>query len=203
MLRRAIKYAINSAGFEIYRSPIPGRPARPINPQFDRIHYACGRNILPGWLNVDISPTGPENYKYVDLTSGHPFPSNSFSFALCEDFIEHITQADSLMFLLEVHRTLKSGGVLRLTCPGLEGVLTHHFGARDFSGFLRGRLEAYTQHVHVHFYSRESLALVANHIGFDIRFVMPNESSHPELQGIDTRLELVHLHAELTKRHPP
>lgn len=86
------------------------------DPLPDKIHYACGRNIFPGWLNVDgfdVSyPKGRVPNRYadrifqVDLARAHPFPDSCFTYAYAEDFLEHLTQAESLIFLKECHRTL-------------------------------------------------------------------------------------------------
>lgn len=47
----------------------------------DRIHYACGANVLDGWLNLDgfadFAPTPDRASIYsVDLTGRHPFPGS-------------------------------------------------------------------------------------------------------------------------------
>ncbi len=66
----------------------------------DRIHYACGRNLLPGWLNVDgidesypmgkVEREAARQIFRMDLTKEHPFPDNSFAFGYSEDFLEHL-----------------------------------------------------------------------------------------------------------------
>ena len=70
----------------------------------DRIHYACGRNVLPGWTNVDgydeSFPCGeiPADIAgsifRLDLSGPHPFPGNHFRLGYSEDFIEHIDQRE-------------------------------------------------------------------------------------------------------------
>lgn len=200
MLKRIVKHSLSRAGWAIHRVPRP-QPAPPeVQPALDRIQYACGYKYLPGWLNVDIIDVGPEGYLYVNLVERHPFPANHFAFAFCEDFIEHIDQRDSLVFFEEVHRTLKPGGVFRVTFPCLDGVLAEHYPKADFATYSSQRSEVFTELGHVHYYSRESLALVARHIGFDVSFVEPNHSTHEALHGLNTRLATSNLHAELTKR---
>lgn len=199
MISRAILKGVHALGYDIIRRPKPALPPKISRPDFDRIHYGCGRTYLDGWLNTDIISSGPANYMYVNLIDRHPFPDNYFRFGFSEDFVEHISQADSLLFLVEVYRTLRVGGVLRLTFPGLESVLQKHYPSPEFATFSLGRDEAYTQLGHVHFYSRDSLAVVAKHIGFAISIVEGGQSVHPELNGINTRLGGVSLHAELTK----
>ena len=199
MIKSLIISLLKSTGYVIHRIPrdLPCQPV--VVPKFGKIHYACGRVYLPGWLNTDIIANGPENYMYVDLVGRHPFPDNFFRYAFSEDFIEHIDQAASLLFLLEAHRTLRPGGVLRITTPDLDKVLAKHYRQLDFKSFEIGRNEAFSSLGHVHFFSRASLCTVAQHIGFSVAFVEGGKSSHAELDGLNTRSDMVYLHAELTK----
>ncbi len=176
-----------------------------------KINYACGKNFLSDWLNVDFiirSNTIPkeERSKYVsyaiNLAAKHPFPDSCFSFGFSEDFLEHLQQCDSIVFLSECFRTLKPGGVFRLSFPGLEGVLNKHYKTCNYRNAIQGKMEAYTTWEHLHFYSREELKLVAEHIGYrEINFVDYGISNYPELNGLDTREEQIGLntYAELIK----
>jgi hypothetical protein len=127
---------------------------------------------------------------------------NVFRLAFSEDFIEHLDQVDSVTFLAEVHRTLKAGGVLRISSPSLEGVMQKHYARTDFAALMEAKREAYDMWGHKQFYSRESLRTVARQIGFDISFSEFGVSVHPELSGLDTRINQseLNLFAELTKR---
>lgn len=184
-----------------------GAPLEEAVATFDRIHYACGGNVLDGWLNVDgfadFSPTrnAPQIY-YVNLARPHPFPDEHWRFGYAEDFLEHLDQADSLIFLAESHRTFQPGGVLRLSFPGLEGVLARHYRSSDHAGASIGKTEAYTDWDHLHFYSFEELELAAQHIGWSsIKRVEFGASDHEALAGVDTRVEQIDLNliVELTR----
>ena len=171
-----------------------------------KAHYACGPLLYGnGWINIDHQEAcfdSTESYIRADLTTKHPFPSNHFSFSFAEDFLEHLTQEESLIFLCEAFRCLKSGGVLRLSFPGLKGVLQRHYLRSDYEGAAQGREEAFTLWDHKHFYCEESLALVARHIGFsDVTFVKYGESMHEELRKLDSRADQqdLNIYAELTK----
>jgi predicted SAM-dependent methyltransferase len=175
---------------------------------FDKINYACGNDYKPDWLNVDIRPVSrvPRRFRHaylkMSLTRRHPFADASFRFAYSEDFVEHLSQADSLTFLSEAYRTLAPDGVLRLSTPGLKGVLRRHFRASDFGGAAAGKEEAYVPHGHLHFYCEESLSAVAVHLGFrKISFKPYYESDYEELRQLETRSGQVDLNivAELTK----
>ena len=177
----------------------------------DRIHYACGKTILPGWLNVDkVNESFPygrvENDEakqifFMDLTQPHPFPDETFRYGYAEDFLEHLDQAESIIFLCEAYRTLKPGGVLRLSSPGLDRVLHRHLKSSDHAGGETCRQEAYVGWWHKHFYCFESIDLVGRHIGFqDVKQCEFQKSDHPGLAQ-DTRVEQedLNLIVELTR----
>ena len=107
VIQRHMVSVLQKAGWAIHRVPKPNFSATEVTPEQDRIQYVCGYNYMPGWLNVDIITGGPDNYLYVNLVEQHPFPDNHFRFAVCENFVEHVGQADSLVFFEEVHRTLR------------------------------------------------------------------------------------------------
>lgn len=184
----------------------------PLAAGLTRIQYACGPKLLNNWVNVDSYPARtmkerfgmtPEYvYCQADLRRRQPFPDNSFNYAFAEDFIEHLSQGDSIIFLSECARVLKKGGVLRLSFPGLAGVLQRHFSAAGYSEFCKGIQDAYLHYEHIHFYSREELELVAGHLGYSrIQFVAFRSSEHEALRGLETRdnQQDLNIYAELTK----
>jgi predicted SAM-dependent methyltransferase len=157
---------------------------------FGKINYGCGSNILKGWLNVDIYDSTGEtnNYLRVNLIDRHPFKDDSFEFAFCEDVLEHFDQGDSLIFISEVYRTLRPHGILRLSFPGLEGVLKRHFHPWNEMVPFAGKIDAYSLWDHRHFYAFEEIRLVGTAIGFrKVTRVMYNVSEYAELTGLDTR----------------
>lgn len=169
-----------------------------------KINYACGSNLLKGWINVDFFDLNNKNnknfYKKVNLVEKHPFKSNSFQFGFCEDFLEHLDQEDSIIFLAEVFRTLKPGGIVRLSFPGLEGVLKRHYMNKN--DYISGKFEAYAFWDHKHFFSKDELTTIAKHIGYsEINLVEYGKSTYKELRNLDTRKEQIGLntYAELRK----
>jgi hypothetical protein len=178
----------------------------------DKIHYACGRNVRAGWLNVDgfdesyhygkVEKNASSQIFFMDLTKAHPFPDDAFRFGHAEDFLEHLDQSEAIIFLCECYRTFQAGGVLRLSFPGLEGVLRRHLRSGNYSGGVACQSEAYTTWWHKHFFNESELELLAHHIGFrGFRKEVYGESSYPELRNIETRPDQVDLNlvCELTK----
>ncbi|RQQ06754.1 methyltransferase domain-containing protein [Burkholderia stagnalis] len=184
-----------------------------------KIQYACGLNPINGWLNVDFFDDAliwnfnhiggvprkvAEGVYKINLLERHPFQDNSFEYAFCEDFIEHIDQKSAILFLSEVLRTLKPGGVLRLTSPGLLGVMDRHFYKANFDAVIENHRSAYTQWGHLHFFTHDSLKTVATGLGFrKYRARSFRKSWHRQLRGLETRAEQaenkINIYAELTK----
>lgn len=173
--------------------------------EYTKIHYGCGSTLLDGWLNVDAYPSeliSATNYRQVNLLDSHPYAEGSIRFGFAEDVLEHFSQAESIFFLSEVFRSLAMGGVLRLSFPGLEGVLDRHYTPPASSTISTGEIEAYSLWDHYHFYSRGELELVAKHLSFShIEFVDYGLSEFADLSGLDTRSEQIGLntYVELTK----
>lgn len=162
-----------------------------------KVNYGCGAVLLNGWINVDIMPANiikrahalnGNIYYQMDLTKKHPFPDNSLEFAFAEDFIEHLSQVDSVIFLTEIYRTLQKNGVLRLSFPGFFNVLAQHFSEISYEQGKKMKAEAYTKHSHKHFFCFEELKQLCQHIGFsEIKSVEYGKSNYPELRALDTR----------------
>lgn len=179
----------------------------------DKIHYGCGKNILSGWLNVDgfdlrsypdgaIDEEIAKKIYVLDLSGKHPFRDNYFKFGFSEDFLEHLDQAESLIFLSECYRTFTKGGILRFSFPDLKNVLKKHYRFSNYEGASKGREEAYTMWSHKHFYCFESLELVSKHIGFREVVTVPfGESVHEALRNLETRQDQIDLNliVEITK----
>jgi len=158
--------------------------------EISRIHYGCGSHFLKGWLNVDFNSSDREGYlsATVNLVKRHPFPEDHFEFGFAEDFIEHLGQADQIIFLYEVYRTFKKGGVLRLSFPKLEGVLRKHYTKTEYETAALAKYNAYEKRGHLHFLSVNELELICKHIGFrELNMVEYGDSVYGELKGLDTR----------------
>jgi predicted SAM-dependent methyltransferase len=176
-----------------------------------KVNYGCGAVLLKGWVNVDLMPVSfikranalnGNIYYQMDLITKHPFSDNSIEFAFAEDFIEHLSQVDSVIFLTEIYRTLQKNGVLRLSFPGFFNVLEQHFSKISYEQARNMKAEAYTKYSHKHFFCFEELEQLCRHIGFsDIKSVEYGKSNYPELRALDTRADQinVNIRAEIVK----
>ena len=103
----------------------------------------------------------------MDLTKRHPFADNLIEFGFTEDFIEHLSQADAIIFLTEIYRTFKNGGVLRMSTPDLKGALKDNYSEISYDQARNFKMNAYTKHSHKHFFCFEELEQVCHYIGFN------------------------------------
>src|SRR3989338_9671485 len=80
--------------------------------------------FLKEWTNIYFSPRPqpPESdYVYHDIRKGIPFDDNTFDALYALRIIEHLTLREGEIFVSEIYRVLKPGGIGRLTAPDLEG----------------------------------------------------------------------------------
>jgi hypothetical protein len=160
-IKSAILRTLDRLGYELRKKPLLGEapeaattshsttaplPARIAQlPEGDRkAHYGSG-GVLFGdnWINIDLPPAIPtpkgEIYASADLAGRHPLPNDFLDYGYSEDFLEHLHQDQSISFLCETYRTLKTGGVVRLTFPGLRQVLQQHYRRFDSEGAAIGQ----------------------------------------------------------------
>lgn len=176
---------------------IKRRKAQTTENQSPRLQVGCGRRKMEGWCNVDLNPAWNPDV-LVDVTKGLPFEDESFDLIYSEDFIEHIDLEQGRAFLRECHRVLRPGGWLRLLTPDLAVVCHHYFernpmtmlwyrdefGSRTAAEMVN---EAMRMGGHTFLYDEETLSLILREASFGVRPTGFDESSQPELAGIDLR----------------
>lgn len=118
-----------------------------------KVHFGCGPRVLKGWINIDLS-YGPyhnhmqyytdkfypesirgdqSDFYAIDVTKKPlPFPDNSVDVVFHEDFLEHLSQRDQVLFLGETLRILKKERAHRVNTPNLLSSM------RDYSDFSKG-----------------------------------------------------------------
>lgn len=166
------------------------------NKQTVQLHFGCGPRVLKGWVNIDVLYEPFENYLqyYTDvhypesirgtkddfyeinfLKSGLPLPDESVDLIFHEDFFEHLTQREQVIFLAETWRVMKKGAVHRINTPNLSASM------RDKSSFSKGKDGVFVGEWDFwHHYSVMSPAILedmAKMIGYrDIKFNSKNNS---------------------------
>ncbi|MEM1183437.1 MAG: methyltransferase domain-containing protein [Planctomycetota bacterium] len=105
-------------------------------PDKPRLHLGCGDRVHSEWVNADINATA-DGVMDLDVRGGLPFPDESFEAVYHAHLIEHLTPEEGKAFMDECARVLKPGGVLRVTAPDLEGIVTGYL--RELDAADRGK----------------------------------------------------------------
>jgi predicted SAM-dependent methyltransferase len=162
------------------------RPEPPRPPT--RLHIGCGQQAIPGWINIDNQGL-PGVDQVLDVRKGLPFADVAAIYA--EHFLEHLALEDGLAFLAECRRVLRPDGVLRLSTPSLDWVLTTHYRWQDASDPDRVedcmRLNrAFHGWGHQFLYNRPMLESAIRSAGFArASFFRYGQSDTPDLKGLE------------------
>src|SRR5437762_1204499 len=108
-----------------------------------KLHLGCGRNILPGYVNIDKFVDDPAVYDYDILHL--PFADGTVRQILAEHLFEHVGLGEEESLWRECYRVLEPGGQLIVETPDLEWLCRAFLAAADdFKGFYQlGRDEHY------------------------------------------------------------
>lgn len=133
-----------------------------------KINFGCGGNKIPNWINHDIE---------VPIDKPLPYPSECAEYIHAGHVVEHISHIKALDFLIECHRILKPGGIVRICIPVLDRLSRDH--ARDI---IRN-------HGHEAAYSSELIKYILFAAGFEkpnIRAVSRSElDGHFRVIGLE------------------
>lgn len=153
-----------------------------------RLHIGCGQKAIPGWINIDNQGL-PGVDQVLDVRRGLPFADVAAIYA--EHFLEHLSLESGLAFLVECRRVLAAEGILRLSTPSLDWVLTTHYRWGDATDENRRddciRVNrAFHGWGHQFLYNRPMLASTLRAAGFArAEFRSYGESERPELRGLE------------------
>jgi predicted SAM-dependent methyltransferase len=164
-----------------------------------RIHLGCGKNRIPGWLNVDGDAAGAPDM-VVDLNNGIPLPDDSVELIYSEHLFEHCTLAQGMLLFAECCRLLAAGGVIRTAMPNLRDTVTYYLEnwreqswLKDFPQIdspARMLNTCLREWGHLYVYDDEELSLRLRQSGFvGIEAAKIGESRHAALRNLETRPE--------------
>jgi predicted SAM-dependent methyltransferase len=163
--------------------------------QLDRLHLACGTNVMAGWANVDLE--GPAAVIKLDLMRPLPLASGSMRYVYNEHFIEHIPRESAEQLLKECHRVLRPGGVFRVSTPDLATLVKEYASGRlGFWGDMHWTPDSPCRMLnegmrwwgHQFLFDAPELERSLRGAGFSsIKAVAWRQSEHEALRGIECR----------------
>ncbi|MBS0156917.1 MAG: methyltransferase domain-containing protein [Nitrospira sp.] len=89
------------------------------------VNIGCGSVWHPDWINLDVRPHSPSVQTW-DVGNGLPFENGQVDVCYASHVLEHFTQEKAKRLLLECHRVLCPGGIIRLAVPDLEGIVREY-----------------------------------------------------------------------------
>jgi predicted SAM-dependent methyltransferase len=171
-------------------------------PGAKKLNLGCGGHILKGWINSDILDIQDEMV-FIDVRDALPFGQDSLDYIFSEHLLEHLEYEEGTYLMSQCFRTLKTGGVLRISTPDLaflidvyenENTENHEYidWAFDFYWPDRKKSKALalnyylTSWGHKCIYDEELLCDTLSQVGFkDIHKVAIGKSGFQELQGLE------------------
>ena len=160
-----------------------------------KIHFGCGYRVLKDWINIDlysgtyaqyVAEFAKNNYPpimgtkddfySIDFTEiSLPLPDNSVDTIFHEDFIEHLSQRNQVVFLAETYRVLKPRGVHRINTPELLKSMVSSDFNKGKNGVYVGEWD---NNGHYNVLTKKSLDELARMVGYkEINFNQRNKSS--------------------------
>jgi len=198
-------------------------PRRRREPASTKLHLGAFDVVHDGWLHTDVTAhmgiarvpglagllhragliaderwpayrTGAfGRLHYLDITRPLPYPDGAFEAVFGSHVLEHLTPDEGSAVLQEVHRTLRPGGIVRLSVPDLDGVIAAYDPARPdefLLGMWQGQKRSTSRHRHWWFYNENSLGDLLRSAGFaDVRRRSYREGRCPDVKHIDSRPE--------------
>lgn len=82
--------------------------------ELKKLNIGCGNNILPGWINLDISALPGVDVVFDIQNLPLPFADGQFDEVLCQDILEHV---EYIPILRDIYRIMKKGGKLSIRVP--------------------------------------------------------------------------------------
>lgn len=155
-----------------------------------RVQVGVGpKNAHPDWWNTDI-----RHFDGIDEVMDATLPwkwDGILDFVYAEHFLEHLDIAMGAQFLVNAGNALHPGGVLRLSTPSLEWVLSTHFSftSAESPDQITETLainRAFHGWGHKFLYSRGLLNWLLRSVGFSqISFHEYGGSDHPQLKNME------------------
>ncbi len=179
-------------------------PIKALSRNIKKLNLGCGRNLMSGWLNVDLYSVSPQ-VLVMDASRSYPFPDESFDYIFSEHMFEHLDINEQQIMLSECFRVLRYGGVLRIAMPDFnflvdlvnnpDSEVNRRYLAWSYATYIQGKISIdsndYPVYVvnnfmqgwgHKFIHNPASLKNLAVKAGFsDITHTVPGDSSFPDL----------------------
>jgi len=146
-----------------HRLPLPENPDGSVN-----LHLGCGEINHPKFINID-AVSAPHIHYVRQIDDLSLFKDDTVDFIYASHCLEHFSHKYIHKVLAEWYRSLKKGGVLRLSVPDFDSLLDIYMNSGNdinrIIGFLMGA-QNYKYNFHRTIFTKSSLSLLLKNTGF-------------------------------------
>ncbi|MGI0488949.1 class I SAM-dependent methyltransferase [Pantanalinema rosaneae CENA516] len=167
------------------------------------LNLGCGRRFHRDWTNVDFSSVDQGVITY-DLSTGIPFPDNSFDLVYHSHLLEHLPGAIAPHFIKECYRVLRSPGILRIVVPDLEQIARTYLTALEMASSGQPEWDANYNWILLEMYDQvarnQSGGEMVNYLS---RHDLPNQEFILQRWGIEAETMIQLLHQQVNSQPLP
>ena len=154
------------------------------------LHLGCGPINHPKFINVDGMPL--QHVHYVrNINDLSPFKDGSVDLIYASHCLEHFSHQKIFTVLIEWHRVLKKGGILRLSVPDFDLLLKMYKDSNNIIDAIISPLmggQDYEYNFHKTVFTKSSLSLLLKKVGFlEVREWTPGSSELTTFDDWSTR----------------
>ncbi|MFN0040742.1 MAG: class I SAM-dependent methyltransferase [Burkholderiales bacterium] len=150
------------------------------------VHIGCGEIDSPEFINVDAQPYPHVHYVRNDITDLSMFEARSVDLIYMCHVLEHVHRKEIFDVLAEFRRVLKPGGVLRISVPDFDRILTmYESTGRDPDGIMSPLLGSHYNAYDIHYwvFTERSLSAILLKAGFSaVRQWDPGRCDHHDFE---------------------
>ena len=132
-----------------------------------KLHIGCGDRIIDGWANIDqVQREGVEIWDVRRLSCGY----GNAEIIYASHVLEYFDEREVLAVLKDWYSALRPGGILRLSVPNIESLITVYQKTRSIAnivGPMYGRMAVGQELIyHKTIYDYATLSFLLRVVGF-------------------------------------
>jgi predicted SAM-dependent methyltransferase len=169
LIQRVTRKLRRELGFvrrRLVSPPVPRSGGGPL-----LVHIGCGDIDSPEFVNVDAQPYPHVHYVRDDITDLSMFEDASVDLVYMCHVLEHVRRKEIFDVLAEFRRVLKPDGVLRISVPDFDLLISmYETIGRDPDGVIAPLLGSHANEYDVHYwiFTERSLTAVLIKSGFSV-----------------------------------
>ena len=133
------------------------------------VHIGCGWKNSPEFINVDAQPLAHIHIVTEDIASLPDFGDGTVDLIYMCHILEHIKRNDLKNVLSEMKRTLKDGGILRLSVPDFDRLIeVYDASGKDISTISHQLMGGQDHKFNIHYsvFNYHRLSELLKKVGF-------------------------------------